>query len=479
MTPLSRLDALDKRLYNHAARGSSPLLEKVLPRLTSSANHGMLWFGIAGVLAASGQRRAAVRGLSSLLVASSVANVPAKHATRRSRPQLSPVPLPRQLTRQPKTSSFPSGHSASAAAFAVGVGLERPLLAAPVGVLAAGVAYGRVYTGVHYPGDVVAGAALGAACAVAVKRVWPARPDRPAVSQVATEAPALPDGDGLVVVINPGAGSADQADEVVALLAERLPKADVVRAGDDLAEALRRASAYAQVLGVMGGDGSINCAAGVALEAGLPLAVVPGGTLNHFAGELGIGSVSDVVDAVQAGSAVWVAVGSAEADGEGLYFLNTFALGIYPELVREREKHEQRLGKWPAMALATLRIMRHATSVTVQVEGEDRELWALFAGNGQYHPSGFAPSWRDRMDDGSIDIRLLDATPPFSRVRLTLALLTGRLGKSSLYEERVVGRLSVRSRQGGLRIAQDGEVADGPGHLQLRAATKPLVVYRP
>jgi diacylglycerol kinase family enzyme/membrane-associated phospholipid phosphatase len=476
---VTRLDALDLRLFRAAARRDSAFLDRVLPRLTRSADHGLIWYGVAGALAVSGQRRAAVRGLASLAVASAVANVPAKLAVRRGRPQLHPVPVPRQLLRQPTTSSFPSGHSASAAAFTTGVALESPLLAAPVGLLAAGVAYGRVHTGVHYPGDVVAGLALGAACAVAVKRVWPARPDRPAAGRVAADAPALPEGDGLVLVVNLQGGSADLVDEVEKLFSERLPRAEVVRVEDDLEGALRDATQRATVLGVMGGDGTVNCAAGIALEAGLPLAVVPGGTLNHFAGELGITSVEDVMEAVAHGSAVRVAVGSAAPDGDGLYFLNTFAIGVYPDLVREREKHERRLGKWPAMALATVRVLRKAESVALQVDGEDRELWTLFAGNGHYHPAGFAPSWRERMDDGCVDVRLIDATRRWSRTRMTLALLTGRLGRTRVYEERIVGRLPVRSRQGGLRIARDGEVSDGPGHLLLRAATRPLVVYRP
>ena len=106
-------------------------------------------------------------------------------------------------------------------------------------------------------------------------------------------------------------------------------------------------------------------------------------------------------------------------------------------------------------------------------------LWTLFAGNGHYHPQGFAPSWRERLDDASIDVRLIDADRSYARTRLAIAVLTGRLGRSRVYEERVVGRLPVTSRQGGLRLARDGEVQDGPGHLLLRAASRPLVVYRP
>ena len=477
---LTRLDRADLALYRKAARWNPPGLDAVLPRLTSSANHGLLWFGVSILLAGGHRRRAAVRGLASLALASATANVPAKLAARRTRPELQPVPLPRRLLRQPTTTSFPSGHSASAAAFATGVLMESPLIGLPVAVLASGVAYGRVHTGVHYPGDVVAGMALGVGSAMVVRRIWPVRPDRPAFARPASRpAPALPDGAGLTVVINERAGAGSQAGEVEAELHRLLPQAEVVRCGpdDDVATCLVAAAEHAKVLGVMGGDGTVNCAAGIALDRRLPLAVLPGGTLDHFAGELGVRSLEDVVAAVRAGSAVEITVGSAAEAGDDLYFLNTFAVGVYPELVREREKRERQIGKWPAMAVAMARILRRAEPVTVEVDGQTRRLWTLFAGNGHYHPAGFAPSWRERLDDGCIDVRLIDADQPLSRLRLVAAVLTGRLGKSRVYEQRLVGTLPVRSRQGGLRIARDGEVGEGPGHLTLRAAARKLVVY--
>jgi len=344
------------------------------------------------------------------------------------------------------------------------------------------VAYGRVHTGVHYPGDVLAGLALGAGAAYAVRRTWPVRPSRPAVAAPASSpAPALPQGDGLVVVVNESAGAGSRAEQLEAELRELLPAVDVVRVGvgEDVGAALEEAAARATVLGVAGGDGTVNAAAGFALAAGLPLAVVPGGTLDHFAAELGVRGVADIARAVAEGQAVSITVGSADPEGAGLVFLNTFALGVYPELVRERERHEDRIGKWPAMLLALVRVLRTGTPVSVEVDGQYRRLWLLFAGNGHYHPSGFAPSWRERLDDGTVDVRMVDADRPWGRVRLVAAVLTGRLGRSHVYEQRVVARLAVRSRQGALRIARDGEVGEGPGHLLLHAATRSLVVYRP
>jgi undecaprenyl-diphosphatase len=131
------------------------------------------------------------------------------------------------------------------------------------------------------------------------------------------------------------------------------------------------------------------------------------------------------------------------------------------------------------MALALTRVLPGADAVFVEVDGQPRRLWTLFGGNGHYHPAGFAPSWRERLDDGCIDVRLIDADHKLSRLRLIAAVLSGRLGKSSVYEQRLVGSLPIRSRQGGLRLARDGEVGDGPGHLTLRAAADKLVVYVP
>jgi membrane-associated phospholipid phosphatase len=168
-----RLTALDQRLLDRLGAVDSDLLDHVLPRLGRAANHGRLWLGVAGVLALTGRRdarRAAVRGLVSLGVASGIANVVAKQAVRRVRPAVDGVPPVRWLRRAPVTTSFPSGHSASAAAFATGAALEMPMLAVPLGGLAAAVALSRVVTGAHYPSDVVTGVLLGATAGAATLR---------------------------------------------------------------------------------------------------------------------------------------------------------------------------------------------------------------------------------------------------------------------------------------------------------------------
>src|SRR5690349_20609081 len=231
-----------------------------LRRLSTAANHGRLWLVIAALLAIrkGPTRRGAIRGLGSLAFSSFVVNVPLKRFFGRVRPDLENLQTHRRLRREPGTLSFPSGHSSSAAAFVTGVAMESPLAGVALAPVALGVGYSRVHVGVHYPGDVVAGLAVGGAVAAATQHWWRVRPKDPARVRTAHEAPALPEGEGLVVAVNPRSGPEDYspADDIKRLL----PRAEVLEmtedAGvDELLGAAAR-SGRARALGVAGGDGS-------------------------------------------------------------------------------------------------------------------------------------------------------------------------------------------------------------------------------
>jgi membrane-associated phospholipid phosphatase len=155
---------LDRRLMTRSFRRRSPVLDRSLVAVTRAANYSRLWLLVAGVLALFGGRqgrKAAERGLVAIAIAATVANGPAKLLVRRRRPSSSSRPA---LIRIPRSTSFPSGHSAAAFAFVTGACTELPELAPVLVPLASAVAYSRVHTGVHYPSDVAAGIAIGIGC---------------------------------------------------------------------------------------------------------------------------------------------------------------------------------------------------------------------------------------------------------------------------------------------------------------------------
>jgi undecaprenyl-diphosphatase len=161
MTMFKRVQHLDERLMRRFRRRRWGALDGSLVAVTRAANYSRLWLAIAAGLATFGGRRgrrAAEDGLIAIAIAAVVANGPAKLLVRRRRPDRQFRPT---LIRIPRSTSFPSGHSATAFAFATGACAELPQLAPVLIPLAGAVAYSRVHTGVHYPSDVVAGAAIG------------------------------------------------------------------------------------------------------------------------------------------------------------------------------------------------------------------------------------------------------------------------------------------------------------------------------
>ncbi|MEV0107170.1 phosphatase PAP2 family protein [Nocardia sp. NPDC050799] len=461
-------------------------LDAGLLRLTGSADHSVLWMACAGLLAVrrGATRRAALRGVVSVAGASFVANIALKPVFARRRPAAELMPTSRRLSPAPSSSSFPSGHSASAAAFATAVAMESPRTALAVAPLAAAVAYSRVHTGVHWGSDVLVGAAVGSGIALATRRWWPVRESDEARARLVREAPVLAEGKGLVVMVNPVSGDAnyDPTDDIAAAL----PAAVVLRTRPDadcaelLEQAIAEQSEPVAALGVAGGDGTVAAVAAVALRRGLPLVVIPTGTLNHFARDLGVYDLLEVVDATGVGEAVAVDIAGVQyGDATEMgtrHLINTFSLGSYPDLVRLREQWQPRWGKWPAFAAALVVTLRRAEPIEIYLDDHWQRVWFLFVGNGPYHPHGAVPAFRDRLDSGLLDVRWLRADLRWSRTRAVVSLLLAAIGHSRVYGERQLSELFVYLPRPE-SLAADGEVFGSATHLRFSVAGQ-LTVYR-
>ena len=263
----SKITAADYAIVARISAASSPALDRAMPALSRAANYSRLWMGIAAGLAASENkwgRRAALRGVASIAIASATTNVLGKRLAGRLRPT-SEVPLARRLSRVPRSTSFPSCHAASAAAFATGVALELPIR-----------------------------------------------------------------------------------------------------------------------------------------------------------------------------------------------------------------------GKWPAVVVALVRVLRGSRPQDLVVNGRRRRTWLLFAGNCRYEPAGAAPSYRPDLGDGQLDIRMIDGSQPLARARLIAAVTMGTLARSRVYRTWTAPELTIETTDGSpVRLSTDGEVMTADATVILRKRRDPLMVYRP
>ncbi len=333
----------------------------------------------------------------------------------------------------------------------------------------------QLVTGGQYPSDVLCGFVVGAAAGAATLRWWPRRPPvRQPRSGRRARHPRPPTGEGLVLAVNRSAGTASPG--LANQLRAELPQAEIIEtdAGQDLAGQLRQAADRARILGIAGGDGTACAACAVALDAGLPLLVIPAGTFNHFAADLGVWSVDDALAALRAGEAVLVDVGVVGRRP----FINTSSTGVYVDLVRAREDLEQALGRRAAVIVALIQVLRRGRPHELILNGRRRRLWLYFAGNCQYEPQGTAPAYRPNLSDGYLDIRVVDAGP-LARSRLVAAVLTGTLGRCRVYHAWRATAVDISSTDGApIWLSVDGEVVTAEPGFRQGKRPHGLLVYR-
>jgi undecaprenyl-diphosphatase len=384
---------------------------------------------------------------------------------------------------------MPSGHSASAVAFALGVGMVRPSLGAALAPVAAGVAYSRVHTGAHWPSDVAFGSAIGAGAALVTRRWWPVWPPFPQTRRNAIRAAELPDGQGLSIAVNTLGGS--YAAETANALQKVFPKAYIEKIAPEEDVAARIASVAIRpgtaALGVWGGDGTVGAAGAVAVEHSLPLLVLPGGTLNHFARDAGTPTLEAALRAASRGEAALADIGHVRVERGlpdsperlELTMLNTASVGLYPNLVRRREQLQPALGKPLAGVVAMFRTFAAGTPTTLIVNGVRHRLWILYIGRGRYYPRDHAPLVRPVLADGVLDLRMITADEPFARLRLLWAVLTGTVATSGITHLTETDRITVESADGHLVLAVDGEVMPGVRRVDFTVRRGALTYYSP
>jgi diacylglycerol kinase family enzyme len=291
----------------------------------------------------------------------------------------------------------------------------------------------------------------------------------------------------VAVIINSGARAGQEldADGIRRAFAVHGRQAEVHRVdGGRIADAVHAAlEGGARIVVAAGGDGTVNAVAAELVDRdGAALAVLPVGTLNHFARDLGMPStMEDAIAVIARGCARAIDAG----DVNGRLFLNNSSIGLYARLVvgRERLQRGSRLGKWPAMVRAGWSVLRHprSFSLTLCVDGRDlcRRTPFVFVGNNDYVVEGAHAGERDRLDAGALSIYVLRPGGPWGLLLLALRAMTGRLVHGRDLDQWHATSLEIASRHAQVEVARDGEVGMPDTPLRYRIRPRSLQVIAP
>ncbi|HVQ36057.1 MAG TPA: diacylglycerol kinase family protein [Pyrinomonadaceae bacterium] len=291
----------------------------------------------------------------------------------------------------------------------------------------------------------------------------------------------------IEVIINAKSGTDDKKD-VHRRLQELFAASgvevhlSVVRAGAKITDLARKAAqSDADVIVAGGGDGTINSVASAAIESGKTMGVLPFGTLNHFAKDLHIPlHLEDAIQTIVAGHTVEVDVGEVN----GRIFVNNSSLGLYPSIVRERQK-QQRLGwgKWPAFVWAGLAVLRRYPFLNVRLSVDDRELTSrtpfVFVGNNEYEMETLNIGRRGCLDAGQLSLYMTDRISRLGLIRLALRALLGGLRQEKDFTALCTREMWIETKHKHVRVALDGELSVMEPPLHYRVRPRALRVLAP
>lgn len=278
--------------------------------------------------------------------------------------------------------------------------------------------------------------------------------------------------------VNPGSGSdgSPTVDEIASTLGQVGYAVERIEDPAELPDRVRAALGRScRSVGVAGGDGTVRCVAEVLAGTGVPLLVVPAGTRNHFAKELGIEDLEAAASAARSGSVRKVSVGAVC----GHAFVNNASIGLYPALVRRRERHERNRSKTVAGLIAAFDLARQGKPVRVEIDGDEMTAWLVFLGNGRYGEGFGDLVERDSLDAGVLDLRVIRADRRFARIRVVAAVAAGRMTRSSLVFAREAAGVSIGVPGRRIDVALDGEVLSLDGPLEFSVEPSALVVLAP
>jgi YegS/Rv2252/BmrU family lipid kinase len=270
----------------------------------------------------------------------------------------------------------------------------------------------------------------------------------------------------ITVIVNAHSGSSDNEELLQRL--ESLFNSDghstqvfLAHSGMEVVElAQHAASSNAQIIVAGGGDGTVSTVAGAIAGTDKILGVLPMGTLNHFAKDLRIPlDIEEAVQTIMAGNVQKIDVGQVNE----YFFINNSSLGLYPSIVREREKTQRLgIGKWPAFIWAAITVLRRYPFLDVKLSVDGEEIVSrapfVFVGNNEYQMETFHVGARDCLDEGRLSLYTTRRVGRLGLIMLALYALIGRLTADKDFLSLCSEEILVTTKRKVLRVAMDGEV---------------------
>jgi diacylglycerol kinase family enzyme len=286
------------------------------------------------------------------------------------------------------------------------------------------------------------------------------------------------------VIANPHSGRAGGRAEAVEQVLRQTGAEVIIEfgSGGDLGDLALRAAADCDIVAALGGDGTVSAVASVLAGTSAPLLVLPGGTLNHFARDLGV-PLDPVEAALLVRAGVERKIDVAEVNGR--VFVNNSSIGAYPVAVvlRERLREEGVRNRWTAMARAALRTFSSFPTVHVHIDGGDGaidiETPFVFVGNNPYGGEGVVRLRRERLDTGSLGVITAAATSRRDVLRVVARAALGRLDGTPEVWRGEFTAATVDAEAPSLLVALDGEVTRLQTPLRYRSRPGDLVVIAP
>jgi diacylglycerol kinase family enzyme len=249
---------------------------------------------------------------------------------------------------------------------------------------------------------------------------------------------------------------------------------------DALEKASRRDDIDALIAG--GGDGTISSAARIAWKAGMPLGVIPAGTMNLFARSLGLPLDLDaVLSALGAGEVAAVDISSVNGEG----FIHQFAVGLHPRMVRFRNRfaYASKLGKIRASTRAAVGVILDPPQFAVDMELDGKHRRAMVSLiSVSNNPYGNDPlMFPDRLDTGRLGFYSAPPLQPAGVARLVLDILSGRRARNPDLETCTASHIVLRfpKYRRGSNMVLDGELVPLPREVDIRIHPGELKVLRP